>query len=219
MSSQATQGTETGPQGAAPDASGETSPPADTQPAYPVAYPPEPNGAGMAASDTELPSKAETGERVEALPSGVEAPDALSALVEPIEEGAETPLRLSTILGPLPGRTTVQQTRDLNDAVHQILVVGLVVSTALLLSGLILALLSGQPLPTAMLPLSEAWQQALALQPAGLLSLGLLALLITPIVRVIGSAIVFIWERDWLYTTITLTVLAVMIVSVIVGRG
>jgi uncharacterized membrane protein len=211
MSSQATQGTETGPQGAAPDASGQTPAAADTQP--------EPNGAGRAASDTELPRQAETGEWVEALPSGVEAPDALSALVEPAGEGAETPLRLSTILGPLPGRATVQQTRDLNDAVHRILVVGLVVSTALLLSGLILALLSGQPLPTTMLPLSEAWQQALALQPAGLLSLGLLALLITPIVRVIGSAIVFTWERDWLYTTITLTVLAVMIVSVIVGRG
>jgi uncharacterized membrane protein len=191
--------------------------PADKPAADTAAYPQESNGAGTEASDAELPRQAETGERVEALPSGVEAPDALSALVEPVEDGAETP-RLSTILGPLPGRATVQQTRDLNDAVHQILVVGLVISTALLLSGLILALLSGQPLPTAMLPLGEAWQQALTLQPAGLLSLGLLALLMTPIVRVIGSVIVFIWERDWLYTAVTLTVLAVMIVSVLVGR-
>jgi uncharacterized membrane protein len=51
------------------------------------------------------------------------------------------------------------------------------------------------------------------------LSLGLMILMATPAIRVLGSVIVFLWERDWRYAAITLLVLSVMIASVLLGRG
>jgi uncharacterized membrane protein len=157
-----------------------------------------------------------------ALPAGPEAPDSLTELVQPSAPQTGMPeegLRISTILGPLPARVPVQQTRNLNDAVHRILVIGLVISTVLLVVGLIMSLVQQGTLPTQVLPIGPAIAAALALKPIGLVSLGLITLLVTPIVRVIGSFTVFLWERDWLYAAATLTVLIVMAISVVAGHG
>jgi uncharacterized membrane protein len=126
--------------------------------------------------------------------------------------------RVSTVLGPLPATVRAGQTRDLNDVVHRILIIGLLLSTGLLLSGLLLDLLTGQALPAATLPPADAFQRVLELRPSGFLSLGLLALMFTPVVRVIGSTVVFLWERDWLYFGVTVFVFMVMLLSVILGR-
>lgn len=141
-----------------------------------------------------------------------------AALKEDEEEAAAS-AHVSTVLGPLPAVATPQQTRDLNDAVHQILIIGLSISTVLLVAGLIIELLRQGALPEATLHPVEAIQRTLQFRASGFLSLGLLVLMITPIVRVIGSIIVFIWERDRRYTLITLTVLVVMLASVLFGRG
>ncbi len=125
---------------------------------------------------------------------------------------------LSTVLGALPAGVPAKQTRDLNDAVHRILIVGLVASTVLLLVGLALDAIDSRSLPAAVAPPAEAVSRALALRPSGFLSLGLLVLLATPIVRVIGSIVVFIWERDWRYVAITLFVLLVIVVSIVLGQ-
>ena len=126
--------------------------------------------------------------------------------------------RVSTVLGPLPATVRAGQTRDLNDVVHRILIIGLLLSTVLLLIGLLLDLLTGQALPAATLPPADAFQRVLELRPSGFLSLGLLVLLFTPVVRVIGSIVVFLWERDWLYFGVTVFVFMVMLLSVILGR-
>jgi uncharacterized membrane protein len=149
--------------------------------------------------------------------------EVLSSLQAPVadEETAEeeqTP-RVSTILGPLPVGVSREQTRSLNDAVHQILIVGLVISTFLLVAGLILDVIQRTELPAAALSPGEAFQRVLQLRPSGFLSLGLIVLMFTPVVRVIGSIIVFAWERDRRYMLVTLFVLAVMITSVVLGRG
>jgi uncharacterized membrane protein len=126
--------------------------------------------------------------------------------------------QVSTVLGPLPAGVSLAHTRDLNDAVHRILVIGLVISTALLLTGIILDLVTGRSLPTVTLVPGQAFAAVIALRPSGFLSLGLLVLLVTPIVRVIGSIIVFVWERDWRFALVTSFVLIVMTVSIIVGQ-
>jgi uncharacterized membrane protein len=126
--------------------------------------------------------------------------------------------RASTLPAPLPASVLAGQTRDLNNAVHRILVVGLLLSTALLLIGLLLDLLTAQALPSAALLPAEAFQRVLELNPSGFLSLGLLALMFTPVVRVIGSIVVFLWERDWLYFGVTVFVFTIMLLSVIFGR-
>jgi uncharacterized membrane protein len=133
-------------------------------------------------------------------------------------EGEAFP-HLSTVLGPLPATVSDEQTRDLNDAVHRILIAGLILSTALLLTGLILDAINGRSLPTQPVPPGEALSRALQLRGSGFLSLGLLVLVSTPIVRVLGSAIVFLWERDWRYVAITIFVLLVMLTSVVLGGG
>jgi uncharacterized membrane protein len=109
--------------------------------------------------------------------------------------------------------------RNLNDMVHGVLVVGLLISTALLLIGLGLSLWLTGGLPTAVVGPGEALRGLATLSPVAFLSLGLMILMATPAIRVLGSVIVFLWERDWRYAAITLLVLSVMIASVLLGRG
>jgi uncharacterized membrane protein len=52
-----------------------------------------------------------------------------------------------------------------------------------------------------------------------IIALGLLALLLTPVLRVLVSVVMFALERDWLYTGITLLVFVILIVSFLLGRG
>lgn len=56
-------------------------------------------------------------------------------------------------------------------------------------------------------------------QPLAMVALGLLILLLTPILRVAISIVVFALEHDWLYTVITITVLIILLVSLLLGRG
>jgi uncharacterized membrane protein len=49
--------------------------------------------------------------------------------------------------------------------------------------------------------------------------LGLLVLIATPILRVIGSTLAFLYERDWRYALITFVVLLVVTLSLLLGRG
>jgi len=58
-------------------------------------------------------------------------------------------------------------------------------------------------------------RDALALHSLGIIQLGLLLLILTPIVRVIFSAVGFAAERDWLYLAITISVLAVLLFSLL----
>ncbi|HET9979110.1 MAG TPA: DUF1634 domain-containing protein [Ktedonobacterales bacterium] len=56
-------------------------------------------------------------------------------------------------------------------------------------------------------------------EPLAMVALGLLILLLTPILRVAISIVVFALEHDWLYTVITITVLIILLVSLLLGRG
>ncbi len=52
-----------------------------------------------------------------------------------------------------------------------------------------------------------------ALRPRGLIQLGLLLLIATPVARVAFSAFAFAFQRDWLYVVLTLCVLALLLYS------
>jgi uncharacterized membrane protein len=117
------------------------------------------------------------------------------------------------------GRVVLAPTGDLNQAVHGVLVAGLVVSTSLILIGLGLSLMLDRTLPPVVLRPAEALRQAAMLRPVGFISLGLIVLILTPVMRVIGSVVVFVRERDWRYAGITLRVLVVILISLWVGQG
>ena len=60
---------------------------------------------------------------------------------------------------------------------------------------------------------------ALVGKPYAIIALGMLLLIATPVVRVALSVVFFLAQRDWLYAGITVFVLAVLLLSLIVGAG
>jgi uncharacterized membrane protein len=57
------------------------------------------------------------------------------------------------------------------------------------------------------------------LRPKAIIEFGLILLIVTPVFRVAVTAIAFILERDWIYTAITLFVLAVLLTSFFLGQA
>jgi uncharacterized membrane protein len=108
---------------------------------------------------------------------------------------------------------------ELESAIQKILVVGLVISSALMLTGLALDLLLQREAPTNVPSIMEIFQRVVALQPSGFLALGLLVLIATPILRVVTSIIAFLYERDWRYALITFLVFLIVVSSILFGSG
>jgi len=101
--------------------------------------------------------------------------------------------------------------------------VGVVLASAVVLAGGVLYLVQyrGQAPqygifhgePTDIRYASDVCRAAFAWHGRGLIQLGLLLLIATPIARVAMSVVEFAIQRDWLYVVTTLIVLAVLIYS------
>jgi uncharacterized membrane protein len=63
------------------------------------------------------------------------------------------------------------------------------------------------------------FHEALALHGRGLIQLGLLILIATPIARVAFSVVAFLYQRDWTYVVVTLIVLALLVYSLFGEHG
>ena len=72
--------------------------------------------------------------------------------------------------------------------------------------------------PTDLRTLSGIVKDALTFRGRGLIQLGLLLLIATPIARVAFSVVAFVIQRDRLYVLVTLIVLAVLIYSLTSGH-
>jgi uncharacterized membrane protein len=67
--------------------------------------------------------------------------------------------------------------------------------------------------PTDLRSVGGIFHEAISWHSRGLIQLGLLILIATPIARVAFSAVAFAVERDWLYVATTLFVLAILLYS------
>lgn len=67
--------------------------------------------------------------------------------------------------------------------------------------------------PAELRYVSGIFADAVTLHSRGIIQLGLLILIATPVVRVAFSVVAFATEKDWLYVATTLIVLAVLIYS------
>ncbi|MGH9746598.1 MAG: DUF1634 domain-containing protein [Candidatus Acidiferrales bacterium] len=67
--------------------------------------------------------------------------------------------------------------------------------------------------PPGLRHISGILKASLALDAAGIIQLGLLILIATPVARVAFSVFAFAEERDWFYVAITLIVLALLVFS------
>jgi uncharacterized membrane protein len=72
--------------------------------------------------------------------------------------------------------------------------------------------------PRSLRTISGIFHGALAFDGAGLIQLGLLVLIATPIARVIFSVFAFFNQRDWKYVVFTLIVLGFLLYSLL-GRS
>jgi len=104
---------------------------------------------------------------------------------------------------------------DRNRLIYHVLRGGVIVSFAILLFGFILAAFTGQPIPDQTIPPRTLGDELFRFTTAGYLSLGVLVLIFTPVVRVFLSLLSFIGERDRTYVAMTAIVFTNLIVSLV----
>ena len=88
----------------------------------------------------------------------------------------------------------------LNRLIQVTLVAGLSVSMLLMVTGAVLYMLQAPAAGTCMVA-------------------GIVALMVTPAVRVLVAALGYVLDRDWTFALISLGVIAVLTVSVLIGKG
>jgi uncharacterized membrane protein len=113
--------------------------------------------------------------------------------------------------------------RRFESVIGQMLRAGVIVSAALVFIGGVLYLVKFGAVrpdyrifrsePTDLRFLQPVVADAAARHSRGLIQLGLLILIATPIARVAFSVIAYISDRDWLYTAVTLIVLGILLYS------
>jgi len=73
--------------------------------------------------------------------------------------------------------------------------------------------------PVELRTISGIFHEARAFRGRGLVQLGLLVLIATPIARVAFSFFAFLWQRDWTYVLVTVIVLGLLTYSLVGGHG
>jgi uncharacterized membrane protein len=73
--------------------------------------------------------------------------------------------------------------------------------------------------PEELRTVTGIFHEALALHGRGLIQLGLLILIATPIARVAFSVVAFLYQRDWTYVVVTLIVLGLLVYSLFGEHG
>lgn len=108
------------------------------------------------------------------------------------------------------------------DIISQSLRWGVIVSAVIIAAGMILYLLTGDSgYPAGFFPTSilQVLGDAARFKSFAVIDLGLLLLIATPIFRVAASIIAFIFDRDRPYVLITTYVLAMLILSLLLGKA
>ncbi len=126
----------------------------------------------------------------------------------------------------MPQRTPVDD-QDLQRMLGQLLRAGVLVSAAIVILGTIVSL-AGRGLalppphvfrgePSALRRLGPIVREALALRGPGLIQLGLVLLMATPVARVVLALAGFVLQRDRIYVIATLLVLATLLYGLLGG--
>ena len=117
--------------------------------------------------------------------------------------------------------------RRIDDIMGLLLRTGVIIAASLVLLGGIVYLVRHPALgnyrtflgePQQFRTVSGIFHGATELTGRGLIQLGLLLLIATPVARVVFSVFAFLYERDWKYVIFTLIVLSLLIFSLF-GRG
>ncbi len=99
---------------------------------------------------------------------------------------------------------------------------GVYLSAFVMALGLILLFVrgsSGYPVDVFPTSIAALWSGIVLFKAAAIITLGLVILIVTPVFRVAASVLLFLVEKDHLYTMITLFVLAILIISFLIGKA
>lgn len=102
----------------------------------------------------------------------------------------------------LPVDVEDPELEHLYDRIAQILAMGFWASVAVIVSGLLLALVRGEGISDTTLHMQEVLQEAVDLDPSALVDLGLLGLLLTPLAYVVMALVTFLRQRDWTFVAV-----------------
>jgi uncharacterized membrane protein len=116
--------------------------------------------------------------------------------------------------------------RSVEKVVSRVLRIGVILSATIICLGLALLVVKGiitnEMRIDAAIPyprgLGTLLSGLLALDPASVITLGLVVLIATPIARVSVSIVAFALERDWRYVAVTALVLTILIAGIVLGK-
>lgn len=114
-------------------------------------------------------------------------------------------------------RAALAEVEDTNRLVYHILRGGIVVSVALVVFAFVLSVAGAGPLPEAPVNVRSLDEELARLTPAAFLSLGVLVLVFTPMVRVLASLLSFAEERERAYVLVTGLVFVNLLVGLAFG--
>ena len=116
-------------------------------------------------------------------------------------------------------RAVVAEVEDIHRLLYHVLRGGLVVSLAFVLFAFVLSVGGGGPVPHNSLPPRDLLPDIESLTPTGLMGLGVLLLILTPLARVLLSLAAFAKEGDRTYVLVTAVVLANLLAGLLLGLG
>jgi len=116
---------------------------------------------------------------------------------------------------------------DLNRSVGNLLRIGVVLSVAVSLIGFVKLFIEGFKMPKNYEDLEVAnervfyyfWKSLTHFEGMGIIQLGILLLIFTPVVRIIFALIGYLKERDYTYVIISFIVLGIITFSFLMGYG
>jgi uncharacterized membrane protein len=124
---------------------------------------------------------------------------------------------------PVTEQTAQRPDQRMDEIMGRLLRTGVVLSAILVFAGGALYVLrhptpvtdyrAFQGTPAESRNLRGILHEALELHGRGLIQLGLIVLIATPIARVVFSVFAFLYQRDWTYVVVTLVVLALLTYS------
>jgi uncharacterized membrane protein len=110
-----------------------------------------------------------------------------------------------------------QEEMRLNSLISRVLIIGLLAAMALLVVGVILAIVRREVAVPNLTSFRDVPAQLAALEPGGFFQLGILVLLATPFARVIALAIAFSARRQWLFVGISVIVAVMLVLGAMLG--
>lgn len=117
----------------------------------------------------------------------------------------------------MSGRDKNEPIFELNKRVARVLRVGAVTSTVLIVVGLAMLLVNHSEDVGAALSLTKLLSSIAGVQPAAFLTMGILAMIITPIARVFVLVAGFHSHKDTAFVIIGSVVLGILLLSIILG--